>query len=581
MTELYGDRYEAVQRVGDGGMATVFRGVDRQLQREVAIKVMHPHLAARKDAKARFSREAVAAARVKHPNIVEVYDSSKEIEDKSYMITEFVHGETLSAFCTGHGPFMPQAAALIGHVIAGALFAAHQKGIVHRDIKPDNLMVSVDGHLKLMDFGIATAMDLEGMTATGAIVGSPAHMAPEQIEGEAVDHRCDVFALGIVLYFLVTRRLPYHASNPHALFRQILEGNHEPPSRENPAVDRQFEAIVERCMARHKSDRFATAEDLQVALASYLKQFRMSDVATLLPRFLKSPEVFQYDIKKPVVQEWTHEGRRFAQAGQLALAIDAFNRALAVDATAEEPKKALAMLTARSRRNRQMRRFGLAASVVALVAGSVFGINTWLNDVPAMPTGDAHAPRTPFLDGSPRIASKVQLARPPDLARQLPVAPTEIVAPIQIAENSSDNHAMSRLGAPSPSEKKLAKLVVKPKIGAETKLTQVGDTKTDGSARFAVPLPLENELVKVMLFCNRGATITFLGRHHDTNHLEISVPVGVYTFKCHFNEEACQRCAPLTVAVFARREYVGMPLQAASRFPGLVEEAIRARDGER
>ena len=123
------------------------------------------------------------------------------------------------------------------------------------------------------------------------LIGSPAHMAPEQIEGDELDHRCDIFALGIVLYFLVTRRLPFAAANAHALFRQILEGQFELPSRHNPQVDRQFEAIVLQCMARHKADRYATAVDLQTALQGYLRQFRISDVATLLPRFLQQPEV--------------------------------------------------------------------------------------------------------------------------------------------------------------------------------------------------------------------------------------------------------------------------------------------------
>lgn len=209
MTEVFGNRYEVIERVGDGGMATVFRGTDRVLKRDVAIKVMHPHLAARADARQRFNREATSIARLHHFNIVDVYDFSVGTDDQAYLITEFVHGETLTAFVSAHGPFLPQAAALIGHAVAAALGHAHAVGIVHRDIKPDNLMISRDGQIKLMDFGIATAMDMEQMTATGAIVGSPAHMAPEQIEGGEIDHRCDIFALGTVLYHLVTRRLPF------------------------------------------------------------------------------------------------------------------------------------------------------------------------------------------------------------------------------------------------------------------------------------------------------------------------------------------------------------------------------------
>ncbi|MBM4342003.1 MAG: serine/threonine protein kinase [Deltaproteobacteria bacterium] len=584
MADVFGDRYEALDRVGDGGMATVFRGVDRQLQREVAIKVMHPHLAARNDARARFSREAVAAARVKHPNIVEVYDSSKEADDKSYMITEFVHGETLSAFCTGHGPFLPQAAALVGHVVAGALFAAHQKGIVHRDIKPDNLMVSVDGQVKLMDFGIATAMDMEGMTATGAIVGSPAHMAPEQIEGEEVDHRCDLFALGIVLYFLVTRRLPFHASNPHALFRQILEGNHEPASRDNPAVDRQFEAIIEQCLSRHKSDRYASAEDLQVALGSYLKQFRMSDVNTLLPRFLKSPEVFQYDIKKPVVQEWTHEGRRLAHAGQLALAIDAFNRALAVDSEAEEPKKALAMITARSRRRRQLRKVAVVGGVVAAIAAAGWGAQAWMSDVPSLPSGVAHAPPTPLPFGGPRISEPQRLEPSPQREPAVLPSPVTPAGETMLAHEGDRSLVVSR---PRADEARLArsddgkaKAAVRTKIATDLKSAKGESTAMTGPA-LPPPLPAEHELVRVVLYCDRAATIRFQGREYDTNHVVTLVVPGHHVFTCTFVEDACARCPPLKVGFLARKEDAGKQQQARNRFPGLVEDALRQRDGDK
>ncbi len=365
MTEVFGNRYEVIERVGDGGMATVYRGLDRVLKRDVAIKVMHPHLAGRADARQRFNREAQAIARLHHTNIVDVFDFSLGTDENAYLITEFVHGDTLTRFVMDHGPFLPQAAALIGHAVASALEHAHGVGIVHRDIKPDNLMISKDGHIKLMDFGIATAMDLEQMTATGAIVGSPAHMAPEQIEGGPLDHRCDIFAFGTVLYYLVTRKLPFVASNPHALFRMILEGRYEAASKHNPQVDRGFDSLIAQCLARQPADRWPTMTAVQNALSLYLKQFRMSDVATLLPRFLKAPEVFQFDLKPSLVQILTAEGRRYGQANQLALAIDSLNRALVLDADADEPRLALRELTVRSRRRKQFRRLTVLGAVAA------------------------------------------------------------------------------------------------------------------------------------------------------------------------------------------------------------------------
>ncbi len=307
---VFGDRYRVVEAVGSGGMATVYRGVDTVLGRDVAIKVMHPHLAARSDARARFSREAQAIARLHHPNIVDVYDFSHGESESAYLVTEFVHGVTLTEFTAAHGPFLPQSAALIGQAIASALAHAHAAGIVHRDIKPDNLMISRDGTIKLMDFGIATAMDLEQMTATGAILGSPAHMAPEQIEGRTVDARVDVFAFGTLLYALVAGRLPFMASNPHALFRLILE-----PDK-------------------------------------------------LLRRLLTAPEQFQHEIRPGLVTVLCAEGRREAREGSLALAIDAYNRAMAIDPDAVEPRRGLTELTSQSRRKRRLR----AIAAIALGA---------------------------------------------------------------------------------------------------------------------------------------------------------------------------------------------------------------------
>lgn len=444
VTEVFGNRYEVIERVGDGGMATVYRGVDRVLKRDVAIKVMHPHLAARNDARARFNREAQAIARLHHGNIVDVYDFSVGTDEAAFLVTEFVHGETLTQFVADHGPFLPQAAALIGHAVAAALGHAHAVGIVHRDIKPDNLMISRDGQIKLMDFGIATAVDLEQMTASGAIVGSPAHMAPEQIEGGEVDHRCDIFAFGTVLYHLVTRKLPFAASNPHALFRLILEGRFDAPSKVNPIVDRTFDAIIAQCLARNPADRYPSMVAVQSALAAYLKLFRMSDTAGLLQRFLKAPEVFQFDLRPTLVQVLTAEGKRYTHAGQLALAIDAFNRALVVEPEADEPKKALSYLTSRSKHKRQLR---MAVQVLALAG--LLGAGGWLlgNQLarrevsrPLLPSPTLKLGPVPGLDAT-RIERSEAQHRAAQLERELerlknqplatiplPVAPTPVVA---------------------------------------------------------------------------------------------------------------------------------------------------------
>lgn len=574
MPEILGDRYELIERVGDGGMATVYRAVDLQLKRDVAIKVMHPHLAARQDARNRFSREAQNIARLKHANIVDVYDFSVSSDETSFIVTEFVHGETVSAYTAAHGPFMPQAAALIGHAIAGALVHAHAAGIVHRDIKPDNLMVSRDGQIKLMDFGIATAVDMEGMTATGAIVGSPAHMAPEQIEGEELDHRCDIFALGIILYFLVTRRLPFAAANAHALFRQILEGQFELPSRHNPQVDRQFEAIVLQCMARHRADRYATAADLQTALQGYLRQFRISDVATLLPRFLQQPEVFQYDLKPGVVKYWTDEGTRLAAAGQLALAIDGFNRALAIDPEAEAPKKALSNLTSRSRRRKRLVRVAWVVASGLLVAGLAAAVHrTSVNQRAQATAGELrHGVASGAPTPVPERAPHWQEPQPP--AKTEPLPPPAI-PPVELAQLPTPSVAIDgpqlvhSKGEPSAPGQRPARKTI------STDLRTLGKTPVaEGTlATVEQPEPLEVVTVEVVLSCvPPSARLLFRGREYP-GVAKLQLEPGSYSFECQFLT-SCKDCSPLRVPFSLSRKdaAAGAPRRF---FRGLESDAPR------
>ncbi len=567
VAEVYGNRYEVIERVGDGGMASVFRGSDTVLRRDVAIKVMHPHLAGRQDARARFTREAQSIARLKHPNIVDVYDFSVGTEEESYLVTEFVHGETLSAFANAHGPFWPQCAALIGHAMTSALAHAHAAGIIHRDIKPDNLMISRDGQLKLMDFGIATAIDMEGMTATGAIVGSPAHMAPEQIEGEDLDARCDVFACGIVLYFLVTRRLPFTAANPHALFRLILEGKYESPMRHNTAVDRQFEAMIARCLARNRDDRYASATDLQNALSSYLKGFRMSDVATLLPRFLKAPELFQFDLKPALVENWTAEGRRYAQTNQLALAIDAFQRALAIDSGADEAKKGLANLTSRSRRRKKVMRF--AAVVVGFAALATAGYGLMYLPVPEpLKTGPA---RGVGLDetkiGSPALVQAEPKTVPPSLPVPKAATPTEPVAtePAQPAVNPANPVQVAAVTDRRATGRKLASVDWK-----------ALNRKGSQAAQTTPPPPVDPPvLVDVQLSCVPPSAALRFRQESFNGFAQLQLEPGSYSFVCEWPQAACPGCDPLLTPfpVYGKDKGNG-----PKRYKGLREDAPGFRD---
>ena len=287
--ERFLDRYEVVAEVGQGGMAVVYRGVDRTLDRPVAIKVLHPHLAQKAEARARFRREARIVARLRHPNIVEVYDYSGEDSDRAFIIQEYVSGQTLAQFLDRFGPLPPEVAALVVEVVARALSHAHAQGVIHRDIKPENLMVRHDGILKLMDFGIAHVVDMEHLTMTGVVIGSPAHMSPEQVDGKALDARTDIFSLGTMLFQLATGRLPFMADTAGALLKAIAEAKLPDVRTVCPGFPDDLWRILTRMMARDPGDRYPSAEELADDLATVTRDLGLQPAGIEVPRFFVDP----------------------------------------------------------------------------------------------------------------------------------------------------------------------------------------------------------------------------------------------------------------------------------------------------
>lgn len=185
MVERQLQKYKLLEEVGQGGMAVVYRGIDTTLNREVAIKILHPHLAKEEESKQRFQREAQAVAKLHHDNILEIYDYSGESSNESYIVTEFIHGVTLMDFLARHPISHPEIAAMIICEVCLALAHAHNFSVIHRDIKPENIMIRQDGRVKLMDFGIAQMVDLHKLTVTGQLLGSPAYMSPELVQGDS------------------------------------------------------------------------------------------------------------------------------------------------------------------------------------------------------------------------------------------------------------------------------------------------------------------------------------------------------------------------------------------------------------
>ncbi|MGH2675179.1 MAG: protein kinase domain-containing protein [Actinomycetota bacterium] len=260
-----GGRYDVVRPLGWGGMAEVYLSVDRQLGREVAVKVIRERFAEDERFVARFRREARAAASLSHPNVVAVHDVG--VHDGSpFIVMEHVPGRTLPETIRDAGPLPPGRVAEIGEAVARALGAAHAAGIVHRDVKPGNVMVTGDGRVKVLDFGIARALRWTPLTDTPAVQGTAEYMAPEYVRGEGADPRSDLYSLGVVLYELLAGRPPFTADSPLQVAYKHLEEAPAPPESIKPGLPAGLSAVVMRCLAKHPGDRYRRAEELAADL---------------------------------------------------------------------------------------------------------------------------------------------------------------------------------------------------------------------------------------------------------------------------------------------------------------------------
>ena len=228
-------RYAVGEVLGRGGMAEVYLATDRVLDRPVAVKVLGSWLADDGTFVERFRREALAAARISHPNLVAVFDAGADGE-VHFIVMEYVPGETLAEVLRREGRIAPGRAAAIAASVGDALEVAHAARIVHRDVKPANVMLTGDGRIKLMDLGIARGLDGEDITRTSSILGTAGYVSPEQARGERVDHRSDIYSLGCVLYEMLTGRQPFEADNPVAVAYQHVHDAPIPPSSLEPSV---------------------------------------------------------------------------------------------------------------------------------------------------------------------------------------------------------------------------------------------------------------------------------------------------------------------------------------------------------
>jgi serine/threonine-protein kinase len=255
-------RYELGRMLGAGGMAEVYEGHDRLLARRVAIKILLAQYAHDPAFLARFRREAQAAASLSHPNIVGVYDTGSEA-DTWFIIMEYVDGRTLKDIIRAEGALYWARAAEVAADVAGALAVAHARGIVHRDVKPGNVMLTTEGKVKVMDFGIARATAVPSITQTSAVVGTAQYIAPEQAQGLEVDARSDVYALGCCLYEMLTGQVPFTGPTPVAIAYRHVREDPTPPRALNPDVPVPLEQVCLKAMAKRPEDRYQTAVEMQ------------------------------------------------------------------------------------------------------------------------------------------------------------------------------------------------------------------------------------------------------------------------------------------------------------------------------
>ncbi len=288
MPVLSSPTYRLIKILGQGGMSIVYEAFDERLKRHVALKLLHPFLAQSAEYKARFLREAEAAARLAHPNIVQIFDLCYDKE--LYIITELLtctlkeQAERINFF------ELPELSAMIIYQLAQALHHAHSKGIIHRDIKPENIMLSHEGHLKVMDFGIAAMSGHENLTQSNTLLGSLAHLAPEVINNKPASIQSDIYSLTTVFYWLVTNNMPFCGDSPHALLKAIVDAKPKKVQQLSPYASDSLAHIIERGMHPDPAKRFKCANELALALKEALSEMGIAFDLAKLCSLLQKPE---------------------------------------------------------------------------------------------------------------------------------------------------------------------------------------------------------------------------------------------------------------------------------------------------
>ena len=465
-------KYELLEELGHGGMATVYRARDRRLGREVAVKLIHPHLRDSREVVSRFHAEAKAVAMLRHPNIVDVYDVSEPDETHQYLVVGLVRGTTLRKLLQERGAMPPEIAAAVALELLAALAHANANGVVHRDVKPENVLVErrtpvgagthaatderahePDGPrvaVKLTDFGIAKLLDAQGVTSTGQVLGSPAHMAPEQIEGGEVDARADVFGVGVLVYECMVGHLPFDGANPAQVLRRVLDGEYPEAQRERPVVGSRWSKLLDRALARAPADRFQDATAMRDAFAAELLRLEILSPERDLEVWIDDPARFEELHGKRIVDRLRALAGDARKRGDVLSAAADYNRALAHAPNDPNLLRIVAGMNRAERRARLLGRAVRAAAVVLGVGALALAASRFVHGRP-LPAPATSASSSPSAATATLPAAAV-VAPPPASSSPAPAEPPPRVA------------ATPREAAPRVTERRVI-LDLKPPMG--------------------------------------------------------------------------------------------------------------------
>lgn len=337
--------YRLVELVGSGGMANVYRAIQVSLEREVAVKRLHPYLIQNQNFLARFQKEAKAAASLRHENLVSVIDYGQDSEGY-FIVMEYVRGKTLREVLE-QGSVPLEVALVIATKVALGLAFCHQSGVVHRDVKPANILLSEEGEVKLADFGIAKGQDTS-ITITGTTLGSPAYMAPEQLRSQEVDRRTDIFSLGIVLYEMLAGKKPFDGDNYSAVITSILTGEPTPLCEIVSVVPPKLSLLAAQMLEKDPDRRVSRMEEVNEKLEELLRYYGVRQKHELLKKFLAAPEKFSEEAQSQRVKRHLDSGIYYFHLGRgkIADAKREFAEALRWDAKNQMARDYLERLSA-------------------------------------------------------------------------------------------------------------------------------------------------------------------------------------------------------------------------------------------